>query len=401
MSTGARSEAKTFFDWIQPSMAADGLIAIEPWQADHAMRAAAQFGEPPLQYTAMILAALHPHVVDYIAQAPVLVLAAAATMAPFGDLRRRGDRLALATRFITLAGPSHRLPHILRAYGLIPPMRRLSGHALLLRFRWLLGPLAASPEPALAQVIPTTIEEQRRWLLWLENLLFAWHPRNDRNRAFVTWAALNLRTPEARAGASEIADWVKRAGDAFTPSMSYDAARVASEAWHRRVAELASSRERADPGDGRVIDYAPLPTRLEIDGLAFHALATAGSLRLESERMHHCVRTYWPSVASGRSRIYSIRRGERHVATLELRRRRWRAGADGPLEIAQLKGPCNATPETAIAEAAVRCLEAANSAVSEARQAKAAAAREAAKRKRRERRDGGRRAAAPVPDAPG
>lgn len=117
--------AKTFFDWIWPSMAADGLLVPAPWQSEHAFLAAAEFTDPRLQQVAVVLAALHPDVLDYIAQAPVLVLAAAGETR--GSLNSRSIRLQLATRFIAAAGPCRRLPHILRAYHLSPPLRRLAG----------------------------------------------------------------------------------------------------------------------------------------------------------------------------------------------------------------------------------------------------------------------------------
>jgi len=63
--------------------------------------------------------------------------------------------------------------------------------------------------------------------------------------------------------------------------------------------------------------------------------------------MHHCVFSYADAVMAGKSRIYSIRDGERQVATVELR------GGEKKVQMEQLKGPCNAavSPNVQIAVA--------------------------------------------------
>jgi hypothetical protein len=52
--------------------------------------------------------------------------------------------------------------------------------------------------------------------------------------------------------------------------------------------------------------------------------------------MHHCASTYGSSVQSGVSYLYSVREGEKRIATLELRR-----DGDDKVVIGQLRGRCN------------------------------------------------------------
>jgi hypothetical protein len=366
------STGKTFFDWIQPSMAADGLIVSAPWQAEHAAVAAAEFTDPVLKQAAAVLAALHPHVLDYIGQAPVLVLAAAGEDRV--DLRLRETRLKLASRFIA-AGAFHRLPHILRAYGLVPPLRRLAGGPLKLAHHGLLPLLAAVPEARLAQVIPATAEQQRTWLQCLENLYQRrWARRASRDR-FLVWTAANICTPEARRGAGDLADWAMFASERFDPAMTYEQARAASARWHEEHAAHRRSLAAvlAATAGAHTVDYAPLPAAIEVEGLHFRALCSAADLEDESARMHHCVRSYWRYVARGQSYIYSIRYGDARVATLELHRQRITRYTAAPLAIAQLKGPYNACPPEEVARATTRFVEIANACAIAAARAKAEA----------------------------
>lgn len=68
-------------------------------------------------------------------------------------------------------------------------------------------------------------------------------------------------------------------------------------------------------------------------------LVTSRELIEEGEAMDHCVATYASAVAQGQCRIYSVRRGGRRIATLELR---WLNQRRDQPEICQLLGPSNA-----------------------------------------------------------
>lgn len=360
---------KTFFDWIQGSMAADGLIVPATWQAEHAAAASAEFNDPALKEAAIVLAAMHPHVLDYIGQAPVLVLAATGEIGE--DMRFRDARLKLASRFIAVTGRCHRLPHIMRAYGLAPPLRQLAGGTLRRSHYRLLKPLSATPETALAQSIPKTGREQRAWLLWLTSLADRRWTRHAHRDRFLTWAAANLRTAEARQAAQDLVDWVMFDGNSFDPAMGYDQARACSARWHQQQAD--NRRRMHAIQAGRVkhsVNYAPLPAETQVDGFTVRALCSLADLEEEGARMHHCVRTYWRYVATARSYIYSIRQGDTRLATIELHRPRTRRKSDPRVAIAQIRGPCNASVAREITLAAQRFLGMANDALVAAARAK-------------------------------
>lgn len=71
----------------------------------------------------------------------------------------------------------------------------------------------------------------------------------------------------------------------------------------------------------------------------FIPLLSRRSLEEEGSRMNNCVATYATKVSSGRCLIYSVRRGARRVATLEIV-----TGRGGAPAINQLYGPHNTQP---------------------------------------------------------
>ena len=236
----------------------------------------------------------------------------------------------------------------------------------------MLAPLSGLAETTLAQIIPATGPEQQAWLRWLDQLANHRWPRPAARDRYVAWASVNLRTVEQRQASDLLADWALFDARFFDPTMSLQQALAASCSWHaaqailRRVPSLLAANDRA-----RVIDYAPLPDEVVIDGLVFSALRSIAELETESQRMHQCMRNYWRFVATGRSRIFSIRRvvaeGAIHLATLELQPRA------GTFALAQLKGPCNAKPSDAVADAARRFLGHADACLIEAAKTKRAA----------------------------
>jgi hypothetical protein len=81
-------------------------------------------------------------------------------------------------------------------------------------------------------------------------------------------------------------------------------------------------------------------------GFRFVPLRSAEELREEGDRMDHCVATYAAKAAAGACMIYSIRRGGKRVATMEIV-----PGRGAPV-IAQLFGPGNIDPGEAVKRAA-------------------------------------------------
>ncbi len=85
-----------------------------------------------------------------------------------------------------------------------------------------------------------------------------------------------------------------------------------------------------------------------VSGLRFMPLRTLSDLVNEGERMNNCVANYAELVAAGACLIYSIRRGNEHVATLEVRS--FMGQTDRPIA-AQLEGPGNRPATEAVARA--------------------------------------------------
>ncbi len=99
--------------------------------------------------------------------------------------------------------------------------------------------------------------------------------------------------------------------------------------WHARlIVDLTRADVKRGPGrySGR-----QRKTRLQII-----PLVSSGELRAEGEAMDNCVGSYAGMVAARECFIYSVRRGSRRVATMEVRDH----GRRGPV-ITQLEGPSN------------------------------------------------------------
>ena len=77
--------------------------------------------------------------------------------------------------------------------------------------------------------------------------------------------------------------------------------------------------------------------QMDSQGYRFVALRSAAEVTVEGAAMHHCVASYVPDMVSGRCRLYSIRKREKRIATLELKQ-----GYGNALWVSgQIKGPCN------------------------------------------------------------
>jgi hypothetical protein len=346
----------TALQWLAPSMARDGLIKNSAWIPPACEAAVGLFSDHGLHLPATLLAALNPFAIDYIRQAPALVVAAASG----ARLIYRKERMRVAHRFIAASGHGPRLNELLRSYGLAPPLRALSGPALRHDHWGVLKALSSIPATALAQSIPKSPDEQRKWLDDIARWrMYMWqHSRNVEQ--FFAWAAANLPDSTARRNLAEVADFAGNNRALFNTRWSFAQAKAASDRWHAEIARRPFGLA-ALAADWRVrIDYAPLPSHLQVDGFAFHALQTREDIFIEGQAMHHCVRTYADRVAKGLSRLYSVRRGDVRVATLEL----WPAARPGSAmpryALTQLKGPCNARPRPAVASAVAAFVDKAN-----------------------------------------
>jgi hypothetical protein len=99
---------------------------------------------------------------------------------------------------------------------------------------------------------------------------------------------------------------------AFDPSVTLKGAIVRAERWQL---ELELHLYLA----GCAVDD-PWFTAATVEGYDFVPLRTEGEIRAEAQAMQNCLRTYGYSIASGGTRLWSIRRDGTRVATLSAKR---------------------------------------------------------------------------------
>ena len=102
--------------------------------------------------------------------------------------------------------------------------------------------------------------------------------------------------------------------------------------WHMEFARKEMERRKEEGG---CLGWAPYVQHLTKGVLEAVSLNTSDDLWEEGALMNHCVGGYDQHCYKNTSRIYSIRRGEERVATLEIRKE------DGRLTIGQLYGAGN------------------------------------------------------------
>lgn len=341
------------------------------WRTAARERACKLFPNQGLQPVAQLMASSHRYAIDYIEQAPAIVLAATRGHAP----RSRNERSYLTGQIAEFCRRGDQLRNVMRAYDLPLPIRKLKGSALSPNKWPVLFRLKRLDNSTLSQIIPEQSAQQQRWLRALDGWLDRMGRRNAGDGTlFFNWAAVAF----CRIGNSEIefcrdlADFAAANRDTFNEGWSVAQAQRAQEEWHLSLARRSTAAEQMAKSGVKFdtpIDYAPLPAAIDLNGLSFQALQSGEDLFVEGAAMRHCVATYISAVVSGQSRIYSIRDQGKRVATMELRftemgqTRRDFVGEGGRtislnvskpqgLALHQLKGPCNARPPKRVQQAA-------------------------------------------------
>jgi hypothetical protein len=295
-----------------------------------------------------LMVSAHRRAIDYIEQAPVIVLGAT-----HGNPHLPLHELAAVRELLgSLCESGAQLRDVMRAYDLPLPLRVLDARVLTSSRAMVIRRLARMNPSSLAQIIPATGPKQNAWLEALQNWCDGqdWCAGMDSRCLFFEWAATNysgISYGEARFDVRHMVDFVCAHADTFNPRWDLNRALVEERKWH---AELAA----AGVGGAldREVDYAPLPSTWEHRGLRFVALQTGEALHVEGAAMHHCVATYLRRVIKGESRIYSIRESGNRVATLELAGPNHRAGNPGRrFEVRQLVGASNARTTSEISRA--------------------------------------------------
>lgn len=339
-------------------------LAPEPWDRGRAEKEArTMFGNAALKPVAAALAGAHPRALDYIRQAPVIVLAAAVGRPHRMNTGRL--RTALRESLGARCRRGERLREVMWAYGCVPQLRALHSKALALG-RWpVIRLLCGLPPSRLAPIIPADVRAQDAWMKalasWVDHIARRGHRKGM--EPHFEWAARALST---EVGAHEevvtaVADLFIEAtqpnprGDArIDPRWTFAQAATAAARWHEALnRELVERRiwSRRDDDFDRPVDYAPLwNDPFELGGYEVVPLRSGRDLSQEGVAMHRCVGSYSSDVRSGSSRIFSLRREGRRVATIEIGRVFER------LALRQVRGPCNAWPVQAVMDTA-RALE--------------------------------------------
>ena len=202
---------------------------------------------------------------------------------------------------------------------------------------------AACPDGAevggqLAGLIPVDDDETGPWFRAVTLASAACDP------AFAIWVARhrqawsNQQTAEA-IGLLGIFAWVSEetGGQAgkllpqrWNPKVGFSKAVRINAAWWRRL------REDLFLGDGGLRD--PWLAGGRAAGYRFVPLLTLADLNAEGAAMANCVADYAWKMAGDECRLFSIRRGAKHVATVEIRPHQ---SHEGIPEIVQLLGPDN------------------------------------------------------------
>lgn len=336
-------------------------------------------GRQRLQQMAEVAASSAPRAIDYLEQAPVLLLLVWASRGrtrggdPSLDLKTRqriawhyadasARRLKLRAFMEQRCWPQLYRIGSLRTITLPQPapgglyvLRKIKGAALRPAYVPALLRLACWIEPAvLANLIPRTACRQESWLRQLSsfegrlarrmtapqgasegavNML-----RDAERAAFVNFAQVSASLSRDPPDGSHCADFIIQTGQfdiAFEPQQFLRAL----EAWQDSFAV-----ERSGASRDIMVSYAPLfDEPAPMAPLEFVPLRSAAQLAEEGRVMRHCVAGYAQEVMQGLSFIYSVRRDGARVATLELRKDF--NGHGSSLRAAQLKGPRNSAVE--------------------------------------------------------
>lgn len=296
-----------------------------------------------LQDASKLLAGVHPHGIDYIRQCPALTLAATYG----GRLTRSTERARIAQWYGTAVHRSPRLKKVMAFYGLPLPMRAIKGSTLAPKHYPIIMALAKIPPSTLAQIIPA--KRQRIWMRALDRWGAHLDRRGKPRHHLLEWAAREFRdiTWHELPTVVDLADFA--ASQTFNPKWTRVQAKRAQERWHIELTKKKGEEEFFKAfgiAFDTPIDYAPFPLAQAVNGFDFIALDSGEAIFVEGVAMHHCVSSYSKQVLYGQSRIFSIRQGDKRLATAEY------AITRGRYRLAQLKGPCNATVSAPVVNAA-------------------------------------------------
>lgn len=321
-------------------LARDNMVVRESWVRENAHEAAAMFKRLEVQIPAIIIATLHERGLELLRQSPIL---AVEYSSPASEMQRLETRRTIARDISRRLALLPKLRDLLESLSIPKQLRVLHPAAAeRLGYRPALRALCEVNPSTLAQKIPEHEELQKDWVSAVQYWCIAFDRAYQPIR-HIDWIVSNVHYGYAdRAG--QIADMIVGGRD-INPRWSFTRAYHEAEQWHRDLA-MKSEEEtfllRYGVAFDHRIDYAPLPNEWRFNDLDFVALRSGKDLFDEGRTMHHCVASYARHIVSGQSRIYSVRRNGKPLATFELGVRSASRGTGlrswRPM---QLQGQCN------------------------------------------------------------
>lgn len=394
----AVKEPKTTLQWLAPELVKGRFIrGEEPW----IRQAAFEVGElfPPktatvgdafatsaLNTAATLMAVIAPYAIDYIKQAPVLVLVAAMNR----QMDRTAERLQLATEWLGVISRHRKLRDVMASYGVAYPLRKLMAATLSPRHAALMRHLRAVDASTLAQSIPHDYTRQRLWLDGLQTWLEVMTAIPQINLAMLDqpvlptwlypihldWLCRNIGE-NVPTRVHDLADFAANTHDTFNTRWTWDEAERREREWHAAMrteqARAAFAKNYPFPFDQRIDFDDGCPNEATVDGLTFVRLRSALDCFEDGQEMHHCVAVYASRMAKGDSKLYSIRYNGNRLATMEM----IPAYSVAPgtysiahipatvteLRITQIKAHCNAAPDPDVHNAAAMFVIKVNAAI--------------------------------------
>jgi PcfJ-like protein len=295
-------------------------------------------GRETLRAAALVMASSHQYALDYIEQAPVIVLLAGAAVSNQGILgvsldQRVRKRLAeyfhhkcerklpLRELMAELWSSSRKHP----GPG-VYQLRKLKGAALRQAYWNACVMLANIDGMTLAQIIPKGARRQLGWL----RCVSAWSKQISMRRDVITPPErIGEMIAEMAFSARVIAELglsTQHEGEEMADFMA-DRSRYSvlwsSPHFMREWGDWTRMRRKLFAESDAAVDYAPLPNEpVTHAGYEFVPLRSHAALIEESEQMGHCVHSYWRDVVDRQSFIFSVRSTKvenLRVATLEVR----------------------------------------------------------------------------------
>jgi len=187
-----------------------------------------------------------------------------------------------------------------------------------------------------------------RWLITINDVNGINHDLDS----WTTWLAKNIpyknKLMQIILEKEEILDWIAGTnrfdyvGRKFSADMTWKTAKRLCDEWHARR-EFGPLVDKQFP--------EPWLPREEINGYVIEPITNTIALYEEGKEMHHCVYSYAQRVFNGDCYIYSIKKKDKRIATMEVNRRALTllhiplSLEYNPVTIGQLRGPCNKSPD--------------------------------------------------------